>query len=27
VILEQGTVTLSILEKRVNDYIQKMKNE
>lgn len=27
VILEQGTVTLSILEKRVNDYIQKTKNE
>jgi len=27
VILEQGTVTLSILEKRVNDYIQRVKNE
>jgi uncharacterized protein (DUF885 family) len=27
VILEQGTVTLSILEKRVNNYIQKVKNE
>ena len=27
VILEQGTVTLSILEKRVNDYIEKVKNE
>ena len=27
VILEQGTVTLSILEKRVNNYILKVKNE
>jgi len=27
VILEQGTVTLSILEKRINNYIQKVKNE
>ncbi|WP_298900622.1 DUF885 family protein [uncultured Psychroserpens sp.] len=27
VILEQGTVTLAILEKRVNDYIEKQKNE
>jgi len=27
IILEQGTVTLSILEKRVNDYIQRVKNE
>ena len=27
VILEQGTVTLSILEKRINNYIEKNKNE
>ena len=27
VILEQGTVTLSILENRVNNYIHKVKNE
>ncbi|RYH75903.1 DUF885 domain-containing protein [Flavobacteriaceae bacterium 144Ye] len=27
IILEQGTVTLSILEERVNNYIQKVKNE
>lgn len=27
VILEQGTVTLSIMEKRVDDYIKKVKNE
>ncbi len=27
IILEQGTVTLSILEERVNHYIQKVKNE
>ena len=27
IILEQGTVTLSILEKRVNAYIEKLKNE
>ena len=27
VILDQGTVTLSILEKRVNDYIEKVKNK
>lgn len=27
IILEQGTVTLSILENRVNNYIQKVKNE
>jgi len=27
IILVQGTVTLSIMEKRVNNYIQKIKNE
>lgn len=27
VVLEQGTVTLSILEKRINNYIARMKNE
>ncbi len=27
VVLEQGTVTLSILEKRINNYITKNKNE
>ena len=27
VVLEQGTVTLSILEKRINIYIKKNKNE
>mgnify|MGYP000165067383 CR=1 FL=1 len=27
VILEQGTVTLAILEKRLNDYIERAKNE
>ncbi|MDU8885098.1 DUF885 domain-containing protein [Yeosuana sp. MJ-SS3] len=27
IILEQGTVTLAIMEKRVNNYIQKVKNE
>jgi uncharacterized protein (DUF885 family) len=27
VVLEQGTVTLAILEERINNYIQKTKNE
>jgi len=27
VILEQGTVTLGILEDRINNYIEKTKNE
>ena len=27
IILEQGTVTLSILEKRINKYIERVKNE
>jgi uncharacterized protein (DUF885 family) len=27
IVLEQGTVTLSILEDRINDYIERIKNE
>ena len=27
IILEEGTVTLSIMERRVNDYIETLKNE